>query len=50
MRTYARVALSKILCALGEDLTTRIQLLKAQASVAKDPSVLWEQLAQSMGD
>lgn len=48
MRTYSRVALSKVLCALGEDLTTRINLLKAQVSVAKDPTVLWEQIAQSL--
>ncbi len=45
MRTFARVALCKLLCALGDELTGRIQMLHAQVLAAADPAALAEELA-----
>ena len=45
MRTYARVALSKLLYALGDELTLRITLLRAKASAAVDHATLWGEIA-----
>jgi hypothetical protein len=47
MRTFTRVALSKLLCALGDELTLRITLLRGRALASTDPSALWEELAAS---
>ena len=45
MRTFSRVALCKLLCALGDELSARIDLLRGQVLGASDVSALWEQLA-----
>jgi hypothetical protein len=47
MKTFARVALSKLLCALGEELTSRIVLLRVQINSQLDLTALWDQLGSS---
>lgn len=49
VQRYARVALSKILSALGDELSVRITVLRAQMNQAEDPEQLWEALAASLG-
>ena len=45
MQRYARVALSKVLSALGDELSVRITVLRAQMNQTAEPHQLWQALA-----
>lgn len=46
MQRYARVSLGKLLFALGDELTDRINMLRAQLQGHAQPGEIWIQLAQ----
>ncbi len=48
MQRYARIALSKLLTSMGEELTERISVLRAHLSHHPNLSELWAQLAESV--
>lgn len=50
MRTFTRVICSKILGALGDDLSTKILLLRGEASVCQDLDGMWAAMAASVDD
>jgi hypothetical protein len=48
LQRYARVALSKLLTSMGEELTERISVLRAHLDHHPNLSELWNQLAESV--
>ena len=44
MNRYARLALSKLLCAVGDELTMRVQLLRSQLDSGHDLNAMWEDI------